>query len=266
MSIVRSVILPGILLTTLLGACTKPDTQSKATTPETVAAIDSTTDIDFMVGDSALSIDSSSVTDEAKPDAADQQLEADTVAFIKFNELTVRLSPLRVEAEDKLAVTQLQRDSVVFSAGLNSYVEDNVRLAIATDHLIDVAVDERIEVALLINTAEHEELSYLIESTRRYSPWRPLRYNSRHEFVRGNYPYRSLIYALGMSLQQLKQVIKTNGDSADYATIRNARSLREADEAVEVVIETYHFRITGYRKDTGQAVTKHIIFYAQMGC
>lgn len=256
MKAIPSAIVSGLLLIILLWSCVTTDTQSTVTDSALTAA----------VSDSAVS-DSGRAADEAtRPEInqePDELVETDTVVHLHFNELRVNLWPVSIDEVDRPVVLQVLRDSVAF--GIDDYAADGgLRLLVSTDLLTDITVDERVRVVLTFSPAGHEEITGLIESTRSYSPWRPLRYNSRHEFISGPYRDTDLVGFTGLSLQAVGQLIRKSADSTNQGSAHDKRTLD--DVAGAVVSELSEFRVTGRRKDTGKRVIKRIIIYNQIGC
>ena len=256
MKAIYSAVVSGLLLIMLLWSCVTADTQSTVTDSALTAAVrDSTVSDSDRVADEEIRLKINQEPDELAG--------ADTIVRLQFNELRVSIWPVSIDEVDRPVVSQSLQDSIAF--GIDGYAADGgLRLLVSTDLLTDITVDERVRVVVTFSPAGHEEITGLIESTRSYSPWRPLRRNSRHEFISGPYRDTDLMRFTGLSLQAVRQVIKEHSGPTNQANAPDKRSLNDVTGAV--VSELSEFRVIGRCKDTGKRVIKRIIIYNQLEC
>jgi hypothetical protein len=186
---------------------------------------------------------------------------ADTIMTVRFQDVTLRVSPVYPDEETPRITPLPGTDSLTI--GQNGYTQGGLYLTVDTGTLTNLRISERVGVVL---TASRDDMTYTVDETLQYTLWRPLRQVGKQAFTGVAYTNRELVGALKLSLPQIKRLIRQHGDSLAYATIRPVRSLAGREMAGNTTVAYYCLRITGQRKKTKLMVTKYLFFENQIGC
>lgn len=186
--------------------------------------------------------------------------DADTIATIKFNELSLSINRLIIYDEDK-KIDQIQKDTVEIYAELGETIEGQL-ISVSSDQLTGLTVEQRYETSVTImNEGPHCDLT---EWKHFYSDWKRLQANNSRQFICDKYSEKEYEKFPKISIEDLKQKVKDQCGDEWLKLVEKVKTPTEYPSGVGV--SRYYLKVTGQRKDNGQTVTKLIVIETPMGC
>lgn len=190
--------------------------------------------------------------------AVETDYPVDTFARISFPEFKITIYPMVIDPEEQQKLNQPQPDTAFMMSDMGQTMV-GVFMAVSSDQLTDIKIEEKIETSMAIST--EDGLYMLSEWKHGYTEWEELGKNEAGAYEAKEYSLEESGIFPKVTLDEFKAAVKAGGGeelfTEDVKTI--------GDERLQVFADRYFLRVSGKRKTDGTIITKIIVISLPLG-